>query len=114
MRALLRLAIEEDERLEVVGEAGDGPTAVREVAELAPDVVVLDLSMPGMDGLEVLQKLKARLARACVIVFSGFTAERMEAVAQAHGADHYMAKGEPLENLRELVRSCGTRKALAI
>jgi DNA-binding NarL/FixJ family response regulator len=106
LRALVRHVLEEDPALQVVGEAGDAPTAIREVGELQPDVVLLDLSMPGMDGLEALPLIREAAPDVCVIVFSGFTAERMAAVARAHGADHYVAKGEELDSLREMVRDC--------
>lgn len=106
LRALVRHVLEEDPAVRVVGEAGDGPTAIREVGELQPDVVLLDLSMPGMDGLEALPHIRQAAPDVCVIVFSGFTVERMAAVARAHGADHYVTKGEELETLREMVRDC--------
>ncbi len=109
IRQLVRLALEQDPdkeepRIEVVGEAGEVPTAVEEVRELQPDVVLLDLSMPRIDGLEALALIKRAAPDAAVVVFSGFTAERMEAVALAHGADRYVAKGEPLPALRRTVR----------
>lgn len=111
LRALVRIVLEEDPALQVVGEAGDAPTAIREIRELQPDVVLLDLSMPGMDGLEALPHIREAVPDVCVIVFSGFTVERMADVARAHGADHYVTKGEALESLREMVRDCKTLAA---
>ena len=108
MRALVRLTLEEDPTIEIVGEAGDAPTAIAEVATLQPNVVVLDLSMPGMDGLEALPEIKQRSSSTCVIVFSGFNADRMAGVALAHGADHYISKGEELTKLRDTVLHCGS------
>jgi DNA-binding NarL/FixJ family response regulator len=107
LRALVRFVLEEDPGIRVIGEAGDGDTAVREIAELQPHVVLLDLSMPGMDGLEALPQIKAAAPDVCVIVFSGFTFERMAAIARTHGADHYVQKGEEeLDNLRQMVKDC--------
>ena len=106
LRALVRAVLEEDPAVKVIGEAGDARTAIREVGELQPDVVLLDLSMPGMDGLEALPHIRAAVPDVCVIVFSGFTVERMAGIARAHGANHYVAKGEELETLREMVRDC--------
>jgi DNA-binding NarL/FixJ family response regulator len=110
LRKLVRLVLEEDPAVRVVGEAGDAPTAISEIGELQPNVVLLDLSMPGMDGLEALPLIREAAPEVCVIVFSGFTVERMAAVARAHGADHYVTKGEELDALRDMVRDC---KAIA-
>ena len=109
IRRLMRLALEQDPHkeippIEVIGEAGDAVTAIEEVRNLQPDVVLLDLSMPGIDGLEALPRIKAAAPGASVIVFSGFGAERMEAVALAHGADRYVSKGAELSALRGIVR----------
>jgi DNA-binding NarL/FixJ family response regulator len=103
LRRLMRLILEEDPGLRVVGEADEAQTGIEEIAELQPSVVVLDLSMPGMDGLEALPLIRRAAPNTGVIVFSGFTAERMEALALEQGADRYIEKGEPLERVREAV-----------
>src|ERR687885_819105 len=59
IRLLMRFALEEDPELRVVGEAGDGVAGVQGVAETQPDVVLLDLSMPQLDGLEVIARLRS-------------------------------------------------------
>jgi hypothetical protein len=104
LRKLLRLVLEEDPDLRVVGEAGDARTGIEEIAELQPDVVLLDLSMPDMDGLEALPLIRRASPDTAVVVFSGFTKERMGALVLEHGADRYIEKGEPLERVREAVR----------
>ena len=63
MRELLRVVLE-DEGMRIAGEAGDALTMLREVAALDPDVVVLDLSLPGMDGLEAIPRVHAAAPRA--------------------------------------------------
>ena len=60
LRRGLREVIEQDPGLRVVGEAGDGDAVLAQLAALAPDVVVLDLDMPGRDGFAVLRELRAR------------------------------------------------------
>ena len=104
LRQLLRIILEEDPELIVVGEAGDAEIGIEEIAELQPNIVLLDLSMPGMDGLEALPLIRRAAPGTAVIVFSGFTEARMASLVLEHGADRYIEKGEPLERVREAVR----------
>jgi DNA-binding NarL/FixJ family response regulator len=103
LRALMRIGMEEDERIDVVGEAGDALTGIAEIARLRPDVVLLDLSMPGLDGLEAIPRILAAAPETKIIVFSGFGAERMEDAALAQGALRYLEKGRPLDAVRAAV-----------
>lgn len=103
LRVLVRKALEHGGEVTVVGEAGEAVTAIAEIRRLQPDVVLLDLSMPGMDGLESLPRIKEAAPDVSVIVFSGFTAERLAGISLASGADLYVEKGEALEDLRRLV-----------
>jgi DNA-binding NarL/FixJ family response regulator len=103
LRALLRYGLEEDERLKVVGEAGGAQEAIDAIGVLQPDVVLLDLSMPGMDGLEAIPLLRAVAPQMAIVVFSGFAAERMREPALSLGAARYVEKGEPLETVRATV-----------
>ena len=104
LRQLLRIILEEDPGLRVVGESGDAQVGIEEIAELQPNVVLLDLSMPGMDGLEALPLIRRAAPATLVIVFSGFTEARMASLVLERGADRYIEKGEPLENVRDAVR----------
>ncbi len=89
---------------EVVGEAADGEEALELAERLQPELVLLDLSMPGMDGLEALPLVRSAAPAAAVIVFSGFAADRMREPALALGAARYLEKGEPLSAVRAAVR----------
>lgn len=111
LRALLRYGLEEDDDLRVVGEAGDARDAIAGVAEHGPDVLLLDLSMPGMDGLEALPLLREASPQTAVVVFSGFAAERMAEPALALGAARYLEKGAPLETVRSTVREVAAAAA---
>lgn len=90
--------------LRVVGEADSGATAVARAAALAPDIVLLDLEMPDMDGVEVLAAMRARNPALRAIVFTAFdTDERILAAVQA-GAQGYLLKGAPREELFRAIR----------
>jgi DNA-binding NarL/FixJ family response regulator len=104
LRTLLRYGLEEDGDLKVVGETGDAQAAIAAVAELQPDVVVLDLSMPGMDGLEAISRLREAAPRSAILIFSGFRAARMRAAALELGAAAYLEKGVSLALVRTTVR----------
>ena len=105
LRGLFRDELEQDGDIRVVGEAEDGRAALEMVAELPPDVLLLDLSMPDMDGLEVLVRLKRLGTRVRVVVCSGYTFDVMGERALASGADRYVEKGVSGESLREVVRA---------
>lgn len=89
---------------EVVGEATDGAQAVAKACELHPDVIFLDLEMPGVDGLSALHQLRQHAPDVRVIVFTAFdTDERIIKAVQA-GAKGYLLKGAPRAELFEAVR----------
>jgi DNA-binding NarL/FixJ family response regulator len=110
MRKLLRYALETDPRLQVVGEADNGREGARVIAELQPDVVLLDLSMPEMDGFETLLAIASSAPDTGIIVFSGFAAERMREPALENGADLYIEKGLPLDEVISAVRDVASAR----
>ncbi|MDX1687764.1 MAG: response regulator transcription factor [Candidatus Promineifilaceae bacterium] len=90
--------------LQVVAEAGSGREVVERATQTRPDVVLLDLEMPDMDGVEALRRLRADNPDARVIIFTAFdTDERILAAVQA-GAQGYLLKGAPREELFNAVR----------
>lgn len=89
---------------EVVGEAESGPDAVRLVERLAPDVLLLDLEMPGLDGVGVLRRLREVASPTRAIVFTVFdTDERIIAAVEA-GAAGYLLKGVPRAEIFAAIR----------
>jgi DNA-binding NarL/FixJ family response regulator len=92
LRDLLREALGRH-GLEVVGEAGDGRSGVCLVEDLSPDVVLLDLAMPGMDGLESISQIRRRSPKTRIVVLSGFEAAHVSRRALALGAHAYLEKG---------------------
>jgi len=88
----------------LVGEAATGPEALVVVGRTDPDVLLLDLEMPGLDGVEVLRRLRTTGARTRVIIFTVFdTDERIIAALEA-GAAGYLLKGAPRAELFAAVR----------
>lgn len=89
---------------EVVEEAGDGAEALQKVAKHNPDVLLLDLEMPGVDGIETLRRLQEEKVQVRVIVFTVFdTDERIVSAMQA-GAKGYLLKGAPRDEVFRAVR----------
>ena len=104
LRELIRLGMEEDPGFEIVGEAGDGRSALEGIADTHPAAVLLDLSMPDMDGLEAIPEIRKGDPDVAIIVLSGFSADRMAVPAIERGADSYIEKGTPIQDLREATR----------
>jgi DNA-binding NarL/FixJ family response regulator len=110
-RELMRFGLESDPAIEIVCEAADGAQCIETVETHAPDVVLLDLSMPDRDGLEVIEALRERSADVRIVVLSGFAAARMERTVLDRGADRYLEKGTPLAEIRDAIHDVANRRA---
>ncbi len=97
IRELLSLVLTRN-GMEVVGEAGDGQAGVEVVRAERPDVVLLDLAMPVMDGVEALPIIRELVPDARIIVLSAFAGAVKEQVLD-WGADGYLEKGTPLKKV---------------
>jgi signal transduction histidine kinase len=93
VRYLVRILLERAGGFEVVGEASDGVEVVEVAARLQPDLVLLDLAMPAMDGLQALPRIREQAPDTKVVVLSGFQAEQISDEARRHGAHAYVEKG---------------------
>ena len=102
-RELLRLCLARNARINIVGEATNGEEALTEVAARHPDVVILDLSMPVMDGLEAAPLIKQENPGVKIVVLSGFRASDLAAKAIAAGADAYVEKSVFLTELESAI-----------
>src|SRR5690606_14569530 len=91
--------------LEVVGQAEDGPTAVQVTAALAPDVVVMDLRMPGGGGVEAVREMKARGLTSDVLVLTTYDTDSETVAAIEAGATGYLLKDCSAETLVGAIRS---------
>jgi len=93
------------QRVEVVGQADNGIDAVRLVRELVPDLVILDIAMPGLDGLEVISRIKAFGQTSKVVVLTSQLAEAYSLRCLQAGAAGYVAKTDDLDELGKAVRA---------
>ena len=97
-------ALLQQQGFQVVGEAADGNEAIAKAGDLRPDLVLLDLSMPGLDGLEALTRMLAVSPPPEILVHSGFDAAGMRDRVLALGAARYLEKGGKLNEVRDAVR----------
>jgi DNA-binding NarL/FixJ family response regulator len=105
VRRGLRVLLEVQDGIEVVGEAGDGATALALAAEHAPDVILLDLKLPGMDGIAVLGELRARASAARVLVLTSATEPASASLAVRSGAAGMLYKDVDPDALVRAIRS---------
>lgn len=93
------------DEFEVVGEAGDGPDALRQAEALAPDVLVLDVSLPGRSGIEVAQALRARAAGVRILMLSVHDHGQYVVESVRAGAQGYLRKDTEPAELRRAIRA---------
>jgi signal transduction histidine kinase/CheY-like chemotaxis protein len=94
---------------EIVGEASDGESGVRVIRELRPDVVLMDISMPGMDGIEATRIIHKDLPEIRIIGLSMFHESERAAAMREAGAVNYLAKTDPSETVVAAIRACAPR-----
>jgi len=110
VRQDLRTALGLMEGLEVIGEAADGLEALHQAEKLSPDVVLMDLKMPRMDGFEAAQQIKDRhLARGVVaLTLYGDTTTRKRAASA--GVDAFVEKGASIQTLNDIIRQVSSQE----
>lgn len=105
MREGLRSLIHEQPGLEVIAEASDGQTAVELARKLQPDIVIMDVNMPKMNGVEATRQIKTALPHVKIIGLSVQSEEKMAALMREAGASAYLSKGGAAEVLSTTIRS---------
>ena len=96
--------------MSLCGEAADGEEAVRMCAELQPDVILMDMIMPGMNGVEAIKIIHARYPRIKIIAITSFEDEKMVQDALQAGASSYLQKNISMKELQEAIRKTFTGK----
>lgn len=110
VRQGLRALLEAADGFEVVAEASDGNQAVELVDQHRPDVVVLDLSMPGLSGVEALRRIKDKSRSVRVLVLSMHATSEYVRAALRAGAEGYLVKGSGVKDLTEAIRTVAMGK----
>lgn len=105
IRQGLKALLELDSDLQVVGSANDGQSAIEQVEALKPDIVLIDIRMPGMDGVTATRIIAERFPDTKAIVLSGYDDEEYLADALRSGAKGYLLKDTPAEDLVNAIRS---------
>jgi two-component system response regulator DevR len=112
VRVGLRALIERQPGMEVVGEASTGREAVRHTGRLAPDVVVLDVRLPGTDGLEACRQIKAHWPETRIIILTSFPDDEVLFDAISAGADGYVLKQVGSDELIRALERVGRGESL--
>ena len=105
VREALRMVLEQDKSMEVVAAVGDGETALRLAQELAPDVVVMDVGLPGQSGIETTRRLLARHPQIKVLALSTYLDRRIIQQMLDVGASGYIAKSAAGAELKQGIRN---------
>ena len=103
LRAIFRLLLETEGLYDVVGEAGDGLEAIEKAGELKPDLVILDMAMPRLDGLQAIPRIHDAAPGVRILVLSGFEARSLQEKAIESCATAFLSKGASSEKLISLV-----------
>ena len=106
-RRLIQLLLEMEPDVDVVGDAANGKEAIELVQEHRPDVLLLDVAMPIMDGIEALPHVRAASPQTRVIMLSGFSSAAIREQATAAGAELFVEKGSDLKEIIAAIRSVG-------
>ena len=104
MRRGLRTILETTDRYEVCGEAADGIETLKLAAQLAPDILIMDISMPPPNGLEIAAKLRTSLPKTKILLITMHDSEEMLRAAAAAGASGYLLKSDAEELLLAALR----------
>jgi NarL family two-component system response regulator YdfI len=112
IRQGLRLILETEEGFELVGEAADGAEAVRLCAELKPEVALMDLRMPGMDGLTAIEHLRIDQPQIAVVILTTFNEDELMLRGLRAGAKGYLLKDTDRQTLFSAIRAAARGETL--
>jgi DNA-binding NarL/FixJ family response regulator len=106
------MILEETDDIDIVGEAQDGAEAIRLAQELDPDVILMDVRMPGVDGIEATREIVARNGSARVLILTTFDLDEYAFSALRAGASGFVLKDVPLDELARAIRAVASGDAV--
>lgn len=112
VREGLRLILETSEGIELVGDAADGASAIRLVSEVQPDVVLMDLRMPGMDGIETIERMRAEWPHIAVVILTTYNEDDLMIRGLRAGACGYLLKDTNRDTLFNAIRTAARGETL--
>jgi DNA-binding NarL/FixJ family response regulator len=112
MRAGFRMILEEIDDIDIVGEARDGVEAVRLAGELNPDVILMDVRMPGVDGIEATRRIVTAGGTARILILTTFDLDEYAFSALRAGASGFVVKDVPLDELARAIRAVASGDAV--
>jgi NarL family two-component system response regulator YdfI len=112
IREGLRLILETEDGFELVGEASDGAEALRLTAEVQPDVILMDLRMPGMDGLTAIEHLRVEQPHVAVVILTTFNEDELMRRGLRAGARGYLLKDTDRQTLFNNIRAAARGETL--
>ena len=105
LRQGIKALLDNQEEIEVVGEAKDGREAIKAIEELSPDVILMDIAMPGLNGLEATRRIKKKFPMTKVVVLTMHTNEEYIFQILNAGADGYLVKETAFQDLISAINS---------
>jgi DNA-binding NarL/FixJ family response regulator len=112
LRLGFRLVLESQPDMSVVGEAGEGAAALRQVAEHDPDVVLMDVRMPGLDGIDATRRIVRDHGRSRVLILTTFDLDEYAFAGLRAGASGFLLKNVPPEDLLSAIRAVASGDAV--
>jgi DNA-binding NarL/FixJ family response regulator len=112
LRMGFRLVLESQQDMQVVGEASDGAVAIRQTVALDPDVVLMDVRMPGMDGIDATIRIVRDSPRSRVLILTTFDLDEYAFTALRSGASGFLLKNVPPEDLLSAIRAVASGDAV--
>ena len=106
LRQALAALLREEPDIEIAGEASDGEMAIVRTRELRPDAILMDVQMPGMDGIQATRAIHGEFPDACIVALSAFEdGDTMTRMRDA-GAYSYVVKGDSMDSCLQALRDC--------
>lgn len=112
VRSGVRMILESEHDIEIVGEAADGNEALKQAHALTPDIIMLDIRMPGLDGIETTRRLLERKAAPRILILTTFDLDEYVYEAMKAGASGFLLKNVPPAKLVDAVRTVADGDAL--